>query len=333
MPEHAHVTHEPVRYFEGFPEQLPGQQHFTCTRLSAILSAAECAARHALAQDNPRADHLTCRACPIGQVHANGLIATRETLSQATHTPRHSPARLCVRCGRLSPKLVRKTLCVSCYNREGEAKKGRNAKGKVPVTYAPLRLRRVGLELPDGEIRWALFEAQTWLEPLLRGLRAYPGAKLYDGQPSDDSPWNVEAQRFEYRDEQSQALAMDVEERDGYLAVRYRPALAGELPAPVVAPVSLFDPGFVAEWLRVSEEGHVIGNAWRAVAYGCSACRQGGCRHGVARDNSRSGVRGMGWRTPTNQRPEQLIAATGPLYAVNVEKSPSSSIKRRTERQ
>lgn len=112
-------------------------------------------------------------------------------------------------------------------------------------------------------------------EPLLRGLRAYPGAKLYAGQPSDDSPWNTEAGRFEYQDAQGRPLAMDVQATGNHYAVRYRPALLGELLAPVVAPVSLYDPGFVADWLRHGEEGQMIGEVWRAVGYGCDGCRQG----------------------------------------------------------
>tara|TARA_R110000751_G_scaffold16654_2_gene52413 strand:- start:1354 stop:1578 length:225 start_codon:yes stop_codon:yes gene_type:complete len=68
----------------------------------------------------------------------------------------------------------------------------------------------VRFELPDSEFRWVSFAAQTWLGPLLRSLTAYPDTKLYDGQPSNESPWNEEAQRFEYRDKQGQPLAMEV---------------------------------------------------------------------------------------------------------------------------
>jgi hypothetical protein len=269
-------TTEPVSYFEAYPAHLPGVLHFTCPRLHATLTPESCAARHGLALNDTHGQLTACRHCAIGRVHALGQRATREALSETVMKADTSLASLCVRCGRQSDRIVVcKVVCISCYNREREAKKGCNARGNVPVDYAPLRLRRVGLELLNGEIRWALFEAQTWLEPLLRGLRAYPGAKLYKGQPSDDSPWNAEAKRFEYRDEQGRPLAMEVESRNGHQVIRYRPALPGELPAPVVAPVSLYDPGFIAEWLAVSEEGQTMSDAWRAVAYGCSECRQG----------------------------------------------------------
>lgn len=145
----------------------------------------------------------------------------------------------------------------------------------MPTGYVPLRWRRVGLELPDGEIRWALFEAQTWVEPLLRGLRAYPAVRLHAGQPSDDSPWHAEAQRFAYRDDQGRPLAIEGETVGSHQVVHYRPALPGEPPAPVVAGVSLFDPGFVADWLRVSGQGQAIGEVWQALDYGCDTCRQG----------------------------------------------------------
>jgi len=272
MSNAATIPAEPVNYFEAYPEHLPGVLHFTCPRLHATLTLASCAARHGLAQGDTLGQFSACRNCAIGRVHATGQQATLDRLSKLGNSG--PMAKLCVRCGHQRDRRVG-PICISCYNRELEAKKGCNAKGKPPVTYAPLRLRRVGLELPNGEIRWVLFEAQTWLEPLLRGLKAYPGAKLYDEQPSNDSPWNEEAQRFEYRDEHDQALAMEIERQDDHQVVRYRPALSGELPAPVVAPVSLFNPGFVTEWLRVSEEGQAIGKEWRALDYGCGACRQG----------------------------------------------------------
>ena len=275
MSNTATISTGPVAYFEAFPDQLPGVQHFHCPHLHAALTPAECGARHGLALADTHGQFSACRHCVIGRVHAVGQRANREALSEAVAKVDTTLAALCVRCGRQSSRLIQKTRCVSCYNREREAKEGCNARGNVPVCYAPLRLRRVGLELSDGEIRWALFEAQTWLEPLLRGLRAYPGAKLYGGQPSDDSPWNAKAGRFEYRDDQGRPLAMEVDDSEGHLAVRYRPALSGELPAPVVAGVSLFDPGALLDWLRISDEGQGLEKEWLALGYGCSACRQG----------------------------------------------------------
>lgn len=272
MPATCQTTTAPVSYIEAYPDQLPGVLHFACPRLHATLTPESCAARHGLALGDTHGQFSACRNCAIGRVHATGQQATLARLSELVSTG--PMVKLCVRCGHQRDRRVG-PICISCYNRELEAKKGRNAKGKPPVTYAPLRLRRVGLELPDGEIHWVLFEAQTWLEPLLRGLKVYPGAKLYDGQPSNDSPWNEAAQRFEYRNEQGQALAMDVLPQVDHQLVRYRAALPGELPAPVVAGVSLFDPGAMEIWLNISGEGQATNKEWRALDYGCSTCRQG----------------------------------------------------------
>lgn len=152
----------PVTYTEAYPEQLPGVLHFTCPRLHATLTPASCAARHGLALGDTHGHYSACRACAIGRIHATGQRATLERLAELG-----SPginAKLCVRCGRQSSRMVvSKELCISCYNREREASKGCNAKGNVPTDYVPLRLHRVGLKMPNGEIRWALFEAQTWL--------------------------------------------------------------------------------------------------------------------------------------------------------------------------
>jgi hypothetical protein len=42
-----------------------------------------------------------------------------------------------------------------------------------------------------------------------------------------------------------------------------------------VAGVSLFDPGALLDWLRISDEGQCVEKEWLALGYGCSACRQG----------------------------------------------------------
>jgi ribosomal protein L37E len=79
----------------------------------------------------------------IGRVHAVGQRANREALSEAVAKVDTTLAALCVRCGRQSNRMVvSKAVCISCYNREREAKEGRNARGNMPVSYAPLCLRR-----------------------------------------------------------------------------------------------------------------------------------------------------------------------------------------------
>lgn len=69
-----------------------------------------------------------CSGCPIG--------AERAGIKAETAPP--PLPRFCCRCLTLSPRLIGKRLCPSCYNRALEAKKGRNARGTVPVkTQAP----------------------------------------------------------------------------------------------------------------------------------------------------------------------------------------------------
>ena len=95
-----------------YREIYPGYIGFDCPALRATLSAANCA-------DNWKHRRcLACNGCPIGAEHAgeNPAPPVRARLP-------------CVRCGRSDLRLLSRCLCISCYNREREAVKGRNAKG------------------------------------------------------------------------------------------------------------------------------------------------------------------------------------------------------------
>lgn len=74
--------------------------------------------------------------------------------------------RFCCRCLTLSPRLIGKRLCPSCYNRQLEVEKGRNARGTAPVKAPPVR--PVAL-LVDGQRREV--EAVNALEAALFALR------------------------------------------------------------------------------------------------------------------------------------------------------------------
>lgn len=67
----------------------------------------------------------SCRGCLIGAQHA-GMPAGAD---------RHygHVDMICLRCHREAQRRVRGVICVSCYNRELEFLKGRNAKGRKPV--------------------------------------------------------------------------------------------------------------------------------------------------------------------------------------------------------
>ena len=92
-----------------------------------------------------------CRGCPIGAAHAGQAEAT---------TSRLFAMSICARCDSGATRLIRGHLCVSCYNREREYLKGRNAKGNKPVlhpTLYPLEIRyRAGAEVKVKAIEHAV---------------------------------------------------------------------------------------------------------------------------------------------------------------------------------
>ena len=94
-----------------------------------------------------------CSGCPIGAERAGIRVE-----SAPTPLP-----RFCCRCLTLSPRLIGRRLCPSCYNRELEIRKGRNARGTAPTkAQAPKAVvlivdgQRVELEA-SGPLEVALF--------------------------------------------------------------------------------------------------------------------------------------------------------------------------------
>lgn len=68
-----------------------------------------------------RHTHRPCVGCPVG-----AALSGEKKQTQV-------PAKLCLRCGKMARRLIRSSVCLSCYNREREYLKGRNARGHMPV--------------------------------------------------------------------------------------------------------------------------------------------------------------------------------------------------------
>lgn len=127
----------PVAYFtrENYPARV-----FECPRHRVIMMEVSCVAAFQEAKRTGQTGRrAACLGCPIGPVHSGELA------------PKPNRVMVCVRCRR-SPsdcddprhvgavRLVRGGLvCVSCYNREREVVRKRNAKGTMPVKWAGLR--------------------------------------------------------------------------------------------------------------------------------------------------------------------------------------------------
>jgi hypothetical protein len=112
----------------------PGEPFFDCDRLHASLTVTSCATRWQKAA-NPHADRFSaCRACPVGARHSGVPNASLSPLRGSL---------VCSRCMRGHMRLIRGTLCVSCYNREREVMRGQNARGMVPTKLARLDPRSI----------------------------------------------------------------------------------------------------------------------------------------------------------------------------------------------
>lgn len=115
------------------------KQFFRCDRLHATLSTDACAANWRAANESHDERREACRSCPIGALHAGHADASTSPLKGTL---------ICSRCHRLSSRgwLIGKWLCVSCWNREREWVRGRNAKGGKPTKMARLDPRSIRVD-------------------------------------------------------------------------------------------------------------------------------------------------------------------------------------------
>lgn len=133
--------------------ELPDRPMFRCERLSATLQVPACAARWREANDRNASERLDqCRNCSLGAKHAGaGEISL-------------SPLRgmsICARCQQGTTRLVRRHLCVSCYNREREYLTGRNAKGSAPIKHPTLYPIEIQFQVGDAVQRLQLRAASS----------------------------------------------------------------------------------------------------------------------------------------------------------------------------
>lgn len=119
--------------YRQIPE-MPGAAFFDCSRLHAGLTTTACSAMWRTANEGRSERYAACRGCVVGAAHAGVSNASRSPIRNAL---------VCARCARGATRLIHRHLCVSCFNREGELIKGRNARGMVPTRLAPLAPRQI----------------------------------------------------------------------------------------------------------------------------------------------------------------------------------------------
>ena len=254
---------------------VEGQRHFACVRLHATLSTASCAdrfARASTAQDWREGRFAICARCLVGQLHASQQLHANDQAAAAMPELPDLAAKACVRCGRGELRLIPLSgLCVSCHNRQAEARKGRNARGKFPVTFQPATPRRVGIVEADGRHTWRVFEGVTNEEAIARAVRA--GHRTH-GRAPGRATWHADLQQFVYRDDDCRTL-LGIEV-DGVIEFIPVSSLhAGEQPAAVTIPTLAFSAEFAREWLDVSGEADDLEPEWRFLPVACDQCSRG----------------------------------------------------------
>lgn len=116
-----------------------------------------------------------CRNCPIGAERAGTTVPLA---AAAVDDMRQR----CARCGRNASRLIHKTHCVSCYNRQREARLGRNAKGTRPHLCDVLHPQRLAIATAST-IRVVALAAVTGREEAVAMVARYARDGLAVGVP------------------------------------------------------------------------------------------------------------------------------------------------------
>ena len=163
---------------------------FECKARSARLTTKGCAGQWTAAQERPPETwegRWHCRSCPIGAENAG------------VAQPRHKDealAKLCPRCGRLSDRMIGGRLCISCYNREGEVRRGKNRKGQPPVMIMSAIRTIVAIFTVNGIEDIREFENVTSVNEVLvlllreHGRDAVVEVRETDAEGANYRPWS-----------------------------------------------------------------------------------------------------------------------------------------------
>jgi len=160
---------------------------FTCARYGT-MSPGSCSKNFAAAPEAARRGTRleACIGCDVGQHHTDPVALPKPVPAHQSFAYR----QICVRCrhsgdddesrliGRM--RLVRgQTMCVSCYNREREVLKGKNAKGARPKKWRHLFYVRIA-SVENGAMRIEQFDhpVRDRLEAMLTILRRKDGPRV-----------------------------------------------------------------------------------------------------------------------------------------------------------
>lgn len=170
-----------VQYEEN--PDYPGVRLFRCEPLKANLTPTACA------RNVTNKSQIQCAKCPIGKVHVSECAPQPPAKREWTTLPYSGsePAKACARCGTRTYRLLNKTLCASCYNRQRELRVGANAKGGIPRNAAATLHRAVCLVELKGDTLLLELEYCTGRTEAKQVIQCrWPRARLvdYEAQPA-----------------------------------------------------------------------------------------------------------------------------------------------------
>ena len=128
--------------------EAPALAMMKCLPRSMTLSVPGCARLWISANGSPEnrpkpwEGRSACVVCPVGAASAG---RTQSPVAGAVDAIRLT----CPRCERPAQRLIHGRLCVSCYNRDREARIGKNRKGQPPRKL-PGQLHGVGIVITDS---------------------------------------------------------------------------------------------------------------------------------------------------------------------------------------
>lgn len=193
-------------------------------------------------------------------------------------------------------RLIGGCICVGCKNREYEWLKGRNAKGREPITYRPLSHFEIAFQHCDGRVERRLELAAHGAEALGRVLRTMPdGARLVDERRL--TKWNNATGQFGHVCADCGAQGLILERTRNGVLERHAwccggdPMGAGWRFAEVRQLIVALHVDALAEFMAADAEleGETPG-AWTPTPYVCTSCHVGQVEGLLTRPGGR-------WRT------------------------------------
>jgi phage FluMu protein Com len=247
-------------------------RYFKCERLVAELSTTSCATQWKAAATKTG---TACHSCPVGQCHAQTQGGAAST------TARRDKPRICLRCGRDDLRVVQDSgICISCYNREAEWRRGRNAKGFPPANFPPLLPFSVATEAKDGAITYRHVEARQLAEAVgvvaHARLRRLPEGTCLSEQRPGPSAWSADEARFVVKCPSCGHAGL-LERTQGNTLHYHCPICQGPATGPgwalagACAPTMLLDAGGLVAWLDASKE-KLPSDRWTFTTFGCRHC-------------------------------------------------------------